>query len=574
MRRAAFAYSFQGSSHINSERNLGKKFPCQDRSFSGDFASSDAAQSKKIDLFVRDSSSFSSLVQLPVEVNPHKLGFSLACVSDGHGGEAYFRSQRGAELAVQTTVELLSGSIDKIASVLKQKDYAKVNKNISKSFVRRWIRKVMQEIASTKKEDLLAQIDELEKSDAKSAALYKNELEEAFLLAEKFSKLPSPALSETAENTELSSITNDFAKLEIKAIYGCTAVVYFCLADTPLWYAFKIGDSDFYASFGGKFVKPIADDPQCYENVTTSLCDSNAVMNFRFPEVQYLDRLPETVFLSSDGVANSFTDEDFFKKFYLQLQFAFDEDGQLKAGTDIRESLPDLSGKGSGDDVSLAGIVSYDDSIEAKRLRRFEARRLADKRWKENAYPEIRQIFKPYLDRNERDFKYLIAAYDLCQTRKMAKETFGREFLSQWSMAFESLKAAGEDVNLLHKSKEIKHAIKELGKLMEFAIDADVKKAVLDRSQDYIDGIFNPDAEQQEKVYLYYKALYEYRWLRRCFENGRRTSFYAMFARAEADLIKASQDSALTPVENAQTLARTMLSRMHIMMAKYWSELK
>lgn len=574
MRQAAFAYSFQGSSHINSERNFGKKFPCQDRSFSGDFAPSDAAQSTKINLFVRDSSSFSSSVQLPVELNPHKLGFSLACVSDGHGGEAYFRSQRGAELAVQTAVELLSESIDKIASALQQKDYAKINKNISKSFVRRWIRKVMLELASSKQEDLLAQINELEKADAKYAALYKDELEAAFSLAEKFSKLSNPVSTESAENTELSSITNDFAKLEIKSIYGCTAVVYFTIKDSPLWYAFKIGDSDFYASFDGKFVKPIADDPQCYENITTSLCDSNAVMNFRFPEVQYLDRLPETVFLSSDGVANSFTDEDFFKKFYLRLQFAFDEDGQLKAGTDIRESLPDLSGNGSGDDVSLAGIVSYDDSIEAKRFRRLEARRLADKRWKENAYPEIRQIFKPYLERNERDFKYLIAAYDLCQTRKMAKETFSREFLSQWSMAFASLKAAGEDVNLLHKSKEIKHAIKELGKLMEIAIDGDVRKEVFDRNQDYIDGIFKAETAEQENVYSYYKALYEYRWLRRCFENGRRFTFYAMFAKAEADLIKASQASAPAPVENAQTLAKNMLSRMHVMMAKYWSELK
>ncbi|MBP5748270.1 MAG: protein phosphatase 2C domain-containing protein [Treponema sp.] len=574
MRQAAFAYSFQGSSHINSERNLGKKFPCQDRSFSGDFAPSDLAESKRINLFVRDSSSFSSLVQLPVELNPHKLGFSLACVSDGHGGEAYFRSQRGAELAVQTAVELLSESIDKIASALQQKDYLKINKNISKSFVRRWICKVMLDLASTKQEDLLAQINELEKDDAKSAACYKIELEAAFSLAEKFSKLPRPVSSVPSENTELSSITNDFAKLEIKSIYGCTAVVYFSIKDTPTWYAFKIGDSDFYASFDGKFVKPIADDPLCYENVTTSLCDSNAFMHFRFPEVQYLGRLPETVFLSSDGVADSFTDEDFFKKFYLQLQFAFDEDGQLKAGTDIRESLPDLSVNGSGDDVSLAGIVSYDDSIEAKRFRRLEARRLADKRWKENAYPEIRQIFKPYLERNERDFKYLVAAYDLCQTRKMSKETFSREFLSQWSMAFASLKAAGEDVNLLHKAKEIKHAIKELGKLMEIAIDTDVRKTVVDRSQDYIDGIFNPDSAEEEKVYSYYKALYEYKWLRRCFENGRRTSFYAMFAKTEEDLIKASQASALTPVENAQTLTKTMLSRMHVMMAKYWSELK
>ena len=55
MNRTMFAYSFQGLSHIRKEEdpdNSGKLFPCQDRSFSGDFEASEIPEKKDIQLFV------------------------------------------------------------------------------------------------------------------------------------------------------------------------------------------------------------------------------------------------------------------------------------------------------------------------------------------------------------------------------------------------------------------------------------------------------------------------------------------------------------------------------------------
>ena len=75
MKQVAFAYSFQGSSHIRKEENIdngGRKFPCQDRSFAGEFEASEIVGKKEVALYVNDKSNPSSCVLLPVALNPHK----------------------------------------------------------------------------------------------------------------------------------------------------------------------------------------------------------------------------------------------------------------------------------------------------------------------------------------------------------------------------------------------------------------------------------------------------------------------------------------------------------------------
>ena len=84
MNRTMFAYSFQGLSHIRKEEdpdNLGKSFPCQDRSFSGDFEASEIPEKKDIQLFVKNQKSILPSVSVSVELKPHANPFSLICVS-------------------------------------------------------------------------------------------------------------------------------------------------------------------------------------------------------------------------------------------------------------------------------------------------------------------------------------------------------------------------------------------------------------------------------------------------------------------------------------------------------------
>ena len=416
MKQVAFAYSFQGASHRRKEEksgSLGRKFPCQDRAFAGDFESSGIEEKKEVTLFIKDNSSPLSSVMLPVELNPHELSFSVACVSDGHGGVKYFRSQRGAEFAVQTAIELLCTSIDKIAAVLEKKDLATLNKTLGNSFVRRWRRKVLADFAVTDKTEMERQLDDLKEQDETAWQMYQADLEQADGLAEKYKETKNK-LVESAEQREqeIKSLQEEFSKLEIKSMYGCTVAVYFKIKDSPRWYAFKVGDSDILLSFDGEdenFFKPIADDSKCDDNVTTSLCDDD--VRFCFPDEEYLDKIPKTVFCSSDGVADSFK-KGFLEKFYSGLQFSFDEDGLGKAEQDIQLHLPQLSEKGSGDDVSLAGLVAYDDSDEVKQYRRKTVWEKAKCYCENGEFDLIEPLFKPYLDRNDSHFKYLLAFYE------------------------------------------------------------------------------------------------------------------------------------------------------------------
>ena len=84
---------------------------------------------------------------------------------DGHGSAPHFWSDKGAEFAIQSAVELLSASIDKVLVALESKDYSKANKNIAKSYVKRWNRKCFEGLCSIELDDLKNKIKEIEEKE-------------------------------------------------------------------------------------------------------------------------------------------------------------------------------------------------------------------------------------------------------------------------------------------------------------------------------------------------------------------------------------------------------------------------
>lgn len=573
MRQVAFAYSFQGSSHIRKEENSengGRKFPCQDRSFAGEFEASEIAGKKEVALFVKDKSNPSSYVVLPVALNPHKTAFSLACVSDGHGGAPYFRSHKGAEFAVQTTIELLSESIDKIALALEKKEYARLNANLSASFVRRWMQKVMEDVAGTDRAAFEKELDELRQTDERAWMVYCDELDSAYALATQYVSLcRNPA--EKGEGKEQVSLDKEFSKLDIKSMYGCTIAAYFRIKDTPLWYAFKVGDSDILMSFDEEYVKPIPDDPQCYENVTTSLCDDSVIKEFCFPEKKYLGIVPKTVFCSSDGVANSFTDEDFLKKFYTRLQFSCDEDGPDKTKSEMKETLPVLGEKGSGDDISLAGIISYDDSVEGKKQRRIAVCNKAEEYYQRGNYAAIDSLLKPYLDRNEGEFRRRMAYYDCMEAERLAGMGLTSNFLTLWSRAYSSMTSIANDFSQRNFLSWIGSNLDKLKNMILSIIEQDVCSRFHQITYNSIDALFSPFIEIEPNLYSYYKVLHEYRWLCKCYENGFIATFNEVFSKVENDLICLERMDNLDLGENGRRNMRLMLKNLYEMKVRYWS---
>ena len=95
----------------------------------------------------------------------------------------------------------------------------------------------------------------------------------------------------------------------IEQTYGCTLM---CFASTrTYWFAFHIGNGKCVAISvdSGRIEnsEPVPWDEKCLRNVTTSLCDPEALEKFRYC-YGGKDTLPLAVFLGSDGIDDSLPD--------------------------------------------------------------------------------------------------------------------------------------------------------------------------------------------------------------------------------------------------------------------------
>ncbi len=105
--------------------------------------------------------------------------------------------------------------------------------------------------------------------------------------------------------------------------------------------------------------QPIPWDEKCFLNKTTSLCDSNALEEFRYC-YQGNGEFPRAVFLGSDGIDDSYGDGEILNNFYIQLFKIIIRKGYDMALKELKKSLPIISQRGSKDDMSVACV--YDDS--------------------------------------------------------------------------------------------------------------------------------------------------------------------------------------------------------------------
>ena len=105
----------------------------------------------------------------------------------------------------------------------------------------------------------------------------------------------------------------------------------------------------------GTMDAPVPDDPRCYANVTTSLCDPDVAEGIRHAVV-LLDETPVCAcVLASDGVENSFMSavlaDGFMKSMLVEAAC-----GNNDHDATMDDTLAELSETGSGDDMSLAAL--------------------------------------------------------------------------------------------------------------------------------------------------------------------------------------------------------------------------
>lgn len=293
----SYSFSCQGESHKADNK------PCQDASFSA----------------VYDD------------------GLAIAIVCDGHGGERYFRSDVGSHMATEVICESVKTFVENVDKTMfigqpfiaqeaitseevikKQTPIDKVFRQLFSSIIYQWNQKIAEHAANSA-------VSEWEQEHVPQK--YLDELK----------------TSETFEK-----------------LYGCTLMVY---VQTPdYWFAFHLGDGK-CVSFhqeGDLWQMPIPWDERCFLNKTTSLCDSNAINEFRYC-YEGDGKYPMAVFLGSDGMDDSFGEDPNLVNFYIQVVKMLVTEGREATINSIESDLPQLSKIGSKDDMSVAFIYNIDE---------------------------------------------------------------------------------------------------------------------------------------------------------------------------------------------------------------------
>lgn len=269
------------------------------------------------------------------EVNEH---MTIAIVCDGHGGARYFRSDVGAKYATEITKECVATFIDGIApDLFNNKEFTQVEALNTEIINENFAKKTKVDVAMRQLfSSIIYRWQEMILNHA-----YNNPLTDA-------------------ERAILDSrYVSDFeAKVSLEKTYGCTLM---CFAQTEnYWFAFHLGDGKCIAfDKNGKWSEPIPWDDRCFLNKTTSLCDSSALDEFRYC-YQGNGEFPVAVFLGSDGIDDSFGETTNMVNFYAQVAKMLAKDSFEESMNSIKITLPELSAKGSKDDMSVACV--YDDT--------------------------------------------------------------------------------------------------------------------------------------------------------------------------------------------------------------------
>lgn len=233
---------------------------------------------------------------------------SMVAVADGHGSDKYIRSDRGSKIAVNSAFATIKGLVCEMEESGDFYDLYEIERALTKGILNQWHIAVDDDFNK----------DPFEEEDIKG-------------------------LNEATAASYLDGSDKDHA-------YGSTLLAFF--NSKSLSMAIQIGDGDLVAvNERGDLYMPVPEDKDCVFNKTTSLCGSNAGSKFRF---YAFPTPPAAVFLSTDGMINSFANkEDFFDMYRECIVETMDvsPESTLK---ELSESLPICSKKGSGDDMSVA----------------------------------------------------------------------------------------------------------------------------------------------------------------------------------------------------------------------------
>lgn len=252
--------------------------------------------------------------------------YAVAIVSDGHGSSNYFRSDRGATFAVEAAKEAICRFMTNCKDTLSGTHFVgqlchnpeKFLQQLEQNIVYRWREKVRMDY-----------------------------------YAESFTSDEEAQMTDDARKKFYADPDSYFVKA-----YGATLIAV-VVCPGKFWMGLHVGDGKCVAQRGdGSFYQPIPWDERCFLNVTTSLCDAHPLGNFR--HCFHTGDFPTAIFVGSDGIDDSFANDEALYGFYKEVIKTFREKDSKEAFKELDEFLPELSKRGSEDDVSVGGIVFMD----------------------------------------------------------------------------------------------------------------------------------------------------------------------------------------------------------------------
>lgn len=257
-------------------------------------------------------------------------GLCAAVVCDGHGGKRYFRSDKGAEFAAKITD-------DKIKEFVENFDNSLI---IGKPFTQCLAK---SDSKNTQSDGLFSIFNQL----------FISIVSTWYAQIEKHAN-DNPLTDKERELCEPAWIDEFESGVKIEKSYGCTLMA--AVFTKEYWFAFHIGDGKMISlQRNPLFTEPVPWDDICFLNKTTSLCDNNPFDEFRYCYCGD-GSFPDAVFLGSDGMDDSFGAIENLADFYIKVASSIVKDGKNKTLDDIKTTLPNLSKKGSQDDMSLAVV--------------------------------------------------------------------------------------------------------------------------------------------------------------------------------------------------------------------------
>lgn len=264
--------------------------------------------------------------------------YKLAVISDGHGGEDYFRSDRGSRFAVEAFCKCVEDAFAVSSPSDEEQSDGSFLQNKAKNFA---------DALNACKTD--KQIEEQMRWFMRSIVTRWNILVEDDLSANPFKE------EEMAEVSEKAKARYEKGE-KVQSAYGATLIGVVVTDD--FWFGVHIGDGKCIAfDMAGIDTEPIPWDEQCFLNVTTSICDANASSEMRY---FFSRELPAAVFVGSDGIDDSFKNERHLHNFYRVVLSSFATETEEKATQGLEDYLPNLSAQGSADDMSVGCIINIE----------------------------------------------------------------------------------------------------------------------------------------------------------------------------------------------------------------------